>query len=184
MPGGPRKYHGGTSERMSNSKWRTELSEDFLELCKGQRATYLWNWNTLVSNHPNEWIVVVCITTSCRKPKKQAPYCLSVSRQEDTHWRLLLWASEWKWAGADFLSEEKYKHLSAQTVPSPIPRKANKGRIPCYSHQILNQEVKEVRKSQGMTHDKNVFLSCVSKIIKNKSVAVIMVLSWTFKDKH
>ena len=38
MPGGPRKYHGGTSERMSNSKWRTELSEDFLELCKGQRV--------------------------------------------------------------------------------------------------------------------------------------------------
>lgn len=92
--------------------------------------------------------------------------------------------SERKWAGADFLSEEKYKHINAQTVPSPVPRKANKERIPCYSHQILNREVKEVRKSQAMTHDKNVFLSCLSKIIKNKFVAVIMVLSWTFKDKH
>lgn len=78
----------------------------------------------------------------------------------------------------------KYKHSNAQTVPSPVPRKTNKERIPCYPHQILNGEVKEVRKSVCVTHDKNLFLSCLSKIIKNNLVAVITVLSWTFKDKH
>jgi hypothetical protein len=57
-------------------------------------------------------------------------------------------------------------------------------KIPCYLHQNLNGEVKEVQSSLCMTHDKNLFISCPSKIIKNKSVAVIMVLSWTFKDKH
>lgn len=74
--------------------------------------------------------------------------------------------------------------MNAQTVSSPVPRKTSKERIPYYPHQILNGEGKEVRKFPCVTHDKNLFLSCLSKIIKNKSVAVIMVLSWTLKDKH
>ena len=73
---------------------------------------------------------------------------------------------------------------NAQTVPSLVARKASKERIPCNSQQSLNWEVKDVRKSQRMTHDKNLFLLSLSKIVKNKLVAVIMVLSWTFKDKH
>ena len=126
----------------------------------------------------------MCTTTSCRKLKKQLPHCLQrqQARRHTSRGHCRGCLSENGPVLTSFL--KRNTNINAQTVPSLVPRKANKERIPCYSHQILNRDVKELCKSQGMTHDKNVFLSCLSKIIKNKFVAVIMVLSWTFKDKH
>lgn len=117
--------------------WATE------QLSKGQRATYLWNWNTHVSDHPNEWIVV-CITTSRRKLKSSPLTAYSQQARRHIETNAVGVRVRMGRCGFSFL-EEKYKHINAQTVPSLFLEKQNKERIPCYSHQILNQEVKEVR---------------------------------------